>query len=168
MSIEPRSRLQMIVIVFDPDTDGAERLKGAQYVTIEGMWDTEKPDPRPRDGFNAPLSLPPQTGFWAGATQPQTRPLAASDAQDGLPLSTMVPKIDVAALAQVNALNIELGQLMQDLQQREAMIGTHEATIKAREQTIAALQGQIAELSKPPPSDAVVALRSSILGGTRV
>lgn len=102
MAIEHRKALQHVHFTFDADTLGEPRLKsGVVLQFISGTWDTERDDPRPRDGFNAPIDLPPQKGFWVSGTTSSYEQLTL----EGKLPADLAAYVNAAALKAVGSMN---------------------------------------------------------------
>ena len=160
MAIEKRKALLHILFTFDCDTDGPDRLKtGAVAIYAVGLWDTEREDPRKRDGVNAPIDLGPQMGFWAKDTQPQTITEGITLENEALP-ETLLKQIDGAAVQAVGSLqtanaalieaNASLARRAEDLQgkvtEREGMIAALQQQIVEREGRAASIEDRVAAL----------------------
>jgi hypothetical protein len=136
MSIQIRRRLQFVMLVFDPDTEGVERLKGGHYVEISAPWDTERMDPRPRDGFNAPVHLPPQKGFWAEGVSANTIsvPIIVHEGQPGTPWQELAERINLGMLATINEHAAETAAVHAKVEAREKEIDELKEEINKRKE----------------------------------
>lgn len=141
MAIEKRKALVHIVFTFDCDTVGPERLKRAGVAAYAvGMWDSQRPDPRPRDGVNAPIDLPPQTGFWAEGAQPQLthEELTLGDG-DGLPVD-LADMLNAAALRKVGDQEALITGMREEGRALIEQLLARDKTVQEQAATIAGLQ----------------------------
>lgn len=143
MALEVRKRLMHALLTFDADSDGPLRLKdGVTLMYLTGMWDTERNDPRPRDGLNAPVNMPPQTGFWVEGVPTQTKTEALTAASGVLPdafrdqLNEAIARGHGDAAASLKDLQAAVSQLRDEVASRDKTIGEREATIASLRQDI--------------------------------
>lgn len=141
MAIEKRKSLMHVLFTLDCDSLGPERLKRSGVASYAvGLWDTERPDPRPRDGVNAPVDLPPQMGFWAQGFKAQREDEELLLGEGSSLPPDLADMLNAAALRQATSQEALIRGMRQEGLALAEQLRARDETIQGQTTTITSLQ----------------------------